>query len=162
MTANLFVDAASILMVIVLALLFGAQMFDAVVNQPVFFSNPPDSVREYPRLVTAQRVPVYFRKLVVLTLVATPVVIAAWLVKLGPTALVVSIACAILYIALIFLFFIPTNRELGLLPPAGGSSRAEPELVVPLLRRWRMWDRVRIFVQFVGLMAAALSLSAVK
>lgn len=42
MTANLFVDAASILMVIVLALLFGAQMFDAVVNQPVFFSNPPD------------------------------------------------------------------------------------------------------------------------
>jgi hypothetical protein len=162
MNVNLFVDVVSMLMVIVFALLLGAQVFDAAVNQPVFFSDPPDSVREYVKLATAHRVPAYFRKLVLLTMAATVLAIAACAIKMGPAALVVSIVCAIIYLALIFLFFLPTNRKLGFLPPVTGASPAEPQSIVRLAQRWRMWDRVRILVQFVGLLAAVLSVSAVK
>jgi hypothetical protein len=162
MTANLFVDAASMLLVLVFALLLGAQMFDALVNQPVFFSDPPASVSEYLKQPTAHRVPAYFGRLIVLTIAATAIAIAACIIVAAPTALFVSAACAILYLALIFLFFIPANRKLGFLPQATGTPPAEPALISRLSRRWRMWDRIRIGLQFVGLIAAVLAVSAIK
>ena len=37
-----------------------------------------------------------------------------------------------LYLALVFLFFIPANRKLGFLPPAAGATPAAPQAIVRL------------------------------
>jgi hypothetical protein len=162
MTAHLLVQAASMLLVLAFALLLGAQIFDAFVNQPVFLSDPPDSIRKYLEYATARRVPAYFRRVVILVIVATLAAIAACVAMRGPPALLVSTACAVFYIALIFLFFLPTNRKLGFLSAAPGTPPTDAQGIVRLSRQWQTWDRVRIAVQFVGLISAVLAFSALK
>lgn len=162
MTMTLLVEVASMLMAVVFALVLGAQMFDAFVNQPVFFSDPPNSVCEYAKLATAHRVPLYFTRLIVPMMAAIVVATVGCIADRGPAALFVSLICGILYVALIFLFFLPTNRKLGFLPPEDGARPVEPELIVRLTRRWRAWNRVRICLQFVGLVAAILAMSVAK
>jgi hypothetical protein len=155
-----FVEAASLLLVLAFALALGAQLFDTAVNVPVFFSDPPASVNEFLKHPIGRRVPAYFARLIVLTIAATLIALVACVAASGPAALVVAAACAVLYLALVFLFFIPANRKLGFLPPAAGATPAAPQAIARLVQHWRMWNVVRIVLQFAGLIAAVLAFAA--
>ena len=160
MVADWLVVAASFVMVIAFALLLGAQMFDAAVNQPVFFADPPNSVAKFLEYPIARRIPAYFIRLIVPTIGATGFALIVWLVRAGPTPLIVAVGCAVVYIAMIFLFFVPTNRKLGFLPAGPDAPAPAAETIRRLVRYWRVLDRVRMVLQFAGLVAAVLAVAS--
>jgi Domain of unknown function (DUF1772) len=151
--------AVAMLLVVAFALAFGGQMFDTFVNVPLYFGDPPASISDSLKWPTTQRVPDYFRRVVPLTLAAGIIGLALWITARPSAALLVSSSCALVYVGLIFLFFLPTNRKLGFLPLAAGESAPTADESVLLSRQWRTWNRVRLAVQLVGLVAAALSMS---
>ena len=157
MGAALFADIAAILLVFGFALTLGAQAFDTFVNVPVFFSDPPRSIADYRTWPTSERVPLYFVRAMVLVILGILAATGALFVHRGSFALVAADICALVYIALVFLVFVPINRRLGFLP---GGKEAEAGDTPRLARHWRTWNAVRLFVQALGLGAAAVSLAA--
>ena len=155
MTVNIFVYAVAMLLVIDFAALFGAHMFDTSVNVPVFFADPPNSIRAWMDMPVGKKVPGFFARFFVFSLVLTVPAIAACVVAQSPLALVVATACLVIYLGLIFLFFLPVNRKLGFLPPVAGASPPDAATIKIFTRRWRAVNRVRSAVHFIGLVAAA-------
>lgn len=159
MSSNLIFLLACIFMVLGFALVLGAQMFDTFVNVPLFLADPPDSIARYLANPVARNVPVYFARVIPIMIVVTVGALVANFATERSAALFVSVACATSYIALVFLFFLPANRKLGFLPPRAGSTAPDADTTVRIARQWRLWNVVRIGIQFAGLIAAVLAVS---
>ena len=158
MVVNLIANGVSWLLVIAFASLLGGHLFDTVVLVPIWSSAPPQSLSEWMKSPAASRVSLFFGRLLPVLLAASVLGLAIALV-LGLSdrrALALTGLCGLLHIALIFLFFIPTNRALGFLPGAA----ADPSRSGGLTQRWLFWNRVRICLDTVGLIAAVLAVSS--
>ena len=155
---NLLANGVSWLLVVAFALVLGGQLFDTVVLVPIWSSAPPQSLREWMKSPAATRVPQFFGRLLPVLLAASVFGLAAALVLglRGRRALALTGLCGILHLALILLFFIPTNRALGFLP----GSAADPSTLGQLIQKWLLWNRVRICLDTVGLIAAVLAVSS--
>jgi hypothetical protein len=151
-------DGAAILLLVAFALTFGAQTFDTYVNVPVFFSDVPNSIGTYLNYTTAHRVPAFFARTGIFTIAATAVAIVVNVTVARSPALILSASCAVAYFAMIFVFFAPTNRKLGFLR-SGDVQPLSPEQAKRLSRWWQTMNFIRIGLQLVGLLAAALSLT---
>jgi len=155
---NLLTNAASWLLVVAFALVLGGHVFDTLVLVPIWSSAPPQSVNEWKKSPAAARVGLFFARLLPVMLAASVFGLALALVLgLGDRlALALTGLCGISHLALIFLLFIPTNRALGFLPGAA----ADPSMFGQLTRKWLFWNRVRICLDTVGLIAAVLAVSS--
>ena len=138
------------------AALWGAHVFDTSVLVRTWTAEPPKTMLEFIATPYGTRVGRYFRILVpslgLVTLIAAIVAIAA-----DPRthlALAIVGACGLIHLALIFLFFIPTNVKLGLIPGGAGAASLDPQVVKTLVRRWVGWNYARLGVDTVGLVAA--------
>jgi anthrone oxygenase-like protein len=156
-----FVRTADLLLLVSFALAFGGQMFDAFVNVPVIFGDPPVSIAEWLKSPTAARTPGYFQYVIALALAAGAIGLVMWIATRPSTAILLSSLCAFAYVGLVFSFFLPTNRKLGFLASHGeGSEEAPhaPQELVLLASRWRMWNGIRLGIQFAGLVCAGLGM----
>jgi uncharacterized membrane protein len=155
---NLVANGVSWLLVIAFALVLGGQLLDTVVLVPIWASAPPQSLSEWMKSPAAARVPRFFARLLPVLLAVSVLGLAVALVLgLGDRrALALAGLCGILHMALIFVFFIPTNRALGFLPGAA----ADPSRWGELIQKWLFWNRVRICLDTVGLIAAVLAVSS--
>ena len=156
--ANILTNGASWLLVVVFALVLGGQAFDTVVLVPIWSSAPPQSVNEWMKSLAVKRVPAYFAKLLPVLFAASVfgLTLALILGLRDRQALALTGLCGILHLGLIFVFFIPTNRALGFLPGAA----ADPSMFGQLIQKWLFWNRVRICLDTVGLIAAVLAVSS--
>ena len=155
---SLVANGASWLLVAAFALVLGGQVFDTVVLVPIWSSAPPQSLSEWKKSPAADRVSPFFARLLPVLLGASVLGLASALI-LGlrnRLALALTGLCGISHLGLIFLFFIPTNRALGFLPGESG----DPSMFPQLIQRWLFWNRVRICLDAVGLIAAVVAVSS--
>src|SRR5579872_627886 len=151
-----FVTAASWLLAMLFAAVWGAHVFDTAVLFPVWASEPPKSLLEYQATPYPMRIVSLFRRLVpALFIVAVIVVLVASVTGLRTRlALAVAGVCGLIHMAIIVLVFLPTNRKLGFLPGRPGASNLDSQVVKMLVQRWGRWNLVRLGVDTAGLIAA--------
>jgi hypothetical protein len=148
--------------VYVFALLLGAHMLDTFVLIPHWTASPPESIEAW---VTSPQYPDVVPYLM-------PLLVALLLVPAASFAAGyregeqdrrwrgIATACALAHLSLLFLFFVPTNQELGFLPSEAAAAQLAPEVARGLVRQWIGWNWVRIALDALGLYAAARATSA--
>ena len=142
-------------LVLLFALVFGGQTFDAFVMVPIWSHDPPNSVDQWRSTPVARAVPRYFSRLLP-ALLATSIVAlpaALFLSLPGRGWLLLAAGCGLVHMALVMRFFVPTNRALGLLPSQPRPTTPSPDKA-GLVRAWLRWNYVRIAVDLAGLVAA--------
>jgi len=141
-------------LVVLFALVLGAQAFDAFVLVPLWSAHPPDSLDDFLQTPAAARVPRYFARLLPVLLIVSLAVLALLplLRAAASNWLFVAAACGLIHVGLVAGFFIPTNRRLGFLPSA---SAATPSEKIALVHAWVRWNYVRLVLDLLGLVSAA-------
>jgi hypothetical protein len=156
------VSAASCLVAISFAAVWGAHIYQVSVLFPVWGSELPNSLVEWLATRYAMRVPGFFRTVVsILYTFATIALIVAIVTGLRMHLdLAVAGVCGLIHLALNLLIFLPTNLKLGLDPGGPGISSLDPQMVKILFRRWGRWNFVRLGVETAGLIAALFAVKA--
>jgi uncharacterized membrane protein len=70
--------------------------------------------------------------------------------------LLVAAACGVAHLALVRLFFVPTNQALGFLP---SQSAGAPVDKVRAVRAWLRWNAIRLVLDVMGLLASVNAVS---
>jgi len=145
-------------LVLLFALVLGGQVFDAFVLVHIWSERPPESVERWLGTPPADRVPRYFMRLLG-PLLAISIAALGWSLlaqRGGRGWLLVAAACGVAHLALVRLFFVPTNQALGFLP---SQSAGAPVDKVRLVRAWMRWNAVRLVLDVVGLLASVNAVS---
>jgi len=140
-------------LVLLFALVLGGQVFDAFVLVPIWSERPPESVDRWLGTPAAERVPRYFVRLLVPLLVVSLASLACGLLvrTAGRAWLLTAAACGIAHLALVRIFFVPTNEALGFLP---SQAAGPPPDKARLVRAWLRWNSVRLALDLLGLLAS--------
>lgn len=144
------------------ALLLGAHMLDTFVLIPHWTASPPESLETWLAHPQYPDVAIYMVPLLVAALLVPAASFAAGMSD-GPAARRwrgITAACAIAHVALVFVFFVPTNQVLGFLPSETAAAPAAAETIQLLVRRWQAWNGVRIALDALGLYAAVRAIRA--
>jgi len=153
---NLIASGIGWALIILFATLLGSHLFDTAVLVPSWSAKPPESVREWTGSPTSGKVVAHFRRLLPALLAASLVGLLSAFFEFTPRRywLLMASICGLAHIGLIFVFFIPTNRALGVLPANGDRGPLEAAMSRRLVESWLRWNRVRIGCDLVGLIAA--------
>ena len=145
-------------LVLLFALVLGGQVFDTFVLVPIWSEHPPESVDGWLGTPAANGVPRYFMRLLPPLLVVSLAALACGLLTraAGRTWLLAAAACGVAHLALVRIFFVPTNQALGFLPSQSGDARPDK---VRLVADWLRWNSVRLALDLVGLLASVNAVS---
>ena len=153
------VSAASWMVVMAFACVWGAHVYQITVLYPAWASDPPKSVIEWVATPYAKRVPGLFRPLV--SILYTVASIGLIVAVVGGLRMHISLAlagvCALIHLTINMMIMVPTNLKLGFDPGGPGAASLEPHAVKMLIRRWGRGNLVRLGVETVGLIAAIVA-----
>ncbi len=144
------------------AFLLGAHMLDTFVLIPHWTASPPESLETWLAHPQYPDVAVYMAPLLVAALLVPAASFAVGFVDGAGSRRWrgITVACALTHVALVFVFFVPTNQVLGFLPSETAAAPAAAETIQLLVRRWQAWNGVRIALDALGLYAAVQATSA--
>lgn len=155
-----FLRAVTFFLAVFFAAAWGAHLFYATVIFPVQASDPPRSMAEWIASPYAMRVFGFWRIVVsCLYTVASIALILAFVAGIRTQlALAAAGVCGLIHMTMVLSIFVPINVKLGLDPGGPGISSLDPQTAKMLVRRWGGWNRVRVAVETVGLIAALCAL----
>jgi hypothetical protein len=157
---HLLVCAESFLLAVIFAAVWGAHVFETAVLFRVWTGDPARALPAFVATPYSKTLAAFWRPMAgtLYTISSIALVVAVVAGLQTHAAMAIAGACGLIHLTLIIAVFMPTNVKLGFY--SGEPVSLDPQVVMPLVRRWGAWNFVRLGVETIGLVAALLAFRA--